>query len=61
MNISDIEMRMILLQTIIESLASICDIIPGIYGQFFEYGVKNRGVRRPRAYCPALYYCHTSQ
>ena len=29
-------MWIILLQTIIESLASICDIIPGIYGQYFE-------------------------
>ena len=36
MNISDIEMWIILLLTIIESLASICDIIPGIYGQCFE-------------------------
>ena len=46
------EMRLIFLRTLIESLASIHDIIPGICGQCFEI--------RPRAYCPALFYYHTS-
>ena len=37
---SDREMRVILLQTIMESLDSIYDTIPGICGQFSKYGVK---------------------
>ena len=27
----------------------------------YIYGVRYRVIRRPRAYCPALSYCHTSQ
>ena len=83
-------MRVIFLQTLIESLASIHDKIPGICWQCFEIrpqiakfmgptwvlsapdgphvgpmnlairGVKYRGVRGPRAYFPALFYCHTT-
>ena len=51
----------ILLQTLIESLASIYNIIPGSVGNIFNYGVKHHGVRRLRAYCPASCYCHASQ
>ena len=31
-----------------------------LWANVLKYGVKNRGVRRPRANCPAL-YCHASQ
>ena len=51
----------ILLQTLIESLASIHNIIPGSAGNIFNYGVKHLGVRRLRAFCPASCYCHASQ
>ena len=30
-------------------------------GNVLKYGVKYHGVRRTRAYFPALFYCHTSQ
>ena len=33
---NDMELWLIFLQTLIESLVSIHDIIPGIYGQYFE-------------------------
>ena len=58
---NDTEMRLIFLQTSIESLDSTHDIIPGICGKVLKYGVKYRGMRRPRAYCPALFYPHTWQ
>ena len=53
---SDLEMRLIFLQTLIEFLASLHDIIPGkkSAGDLLKYGVRYRGVRRTRAYCPAL-------
>ena len=50
---SDMDMRLIFLQILIESLASIHDIIPRICGQCFEIR-RYCGVRRPRGYCPAL-------
>ena len=54
MNISDIEMRIILLQTIIESLASICDIIPGIYGQCFEIWRQESWGKTPTGVLPRV-------
>ena len=55
---SDMEMQLIFLQTLIESLGSIHDIIPGICGQCFEIQLstaKYPMVRRLWAYCPALF------
>ena len=49
-------MRLIFLPTLIESLGSIHDMFPGIYGKCFEIRV-----RRPRSYFLVLFYCHTSQ
>ena len=61
---SDMEMQLIFLQTLIESLGSMHDIIPGICGQCFEIQLstaKYPMVRRLWAYCPALFYWHTSR
>ena len=51
---SDMEMRLIFLHTLMESLANIHDIIPGICGQCFEIRRWVSWVRRPLAYCPVL-------